>query len=43
MHATEPVAKVDRKCCVNGKMENGALKMSASVMSPALLDSTLKR
>ena len=39
----QPVVKPNRKCCVNGKVESGALKMSANVTSPALLYSTLER
>ena len=34
----QPVSNPNRKCCVNGKVESGALKMSANVTSPTLLN-----
>ena len=38
---TQPVVRPNRKCCINRNVESGALKMSANVTLPTLLNSAL--
>ena len=39
----QPVAKPNRKCCVNGKVESGALKIFFLGSNSVLLHYTLER